>query len=103
VPAEEDYSGPAVDVPVTETLCPGCGGDLMEGGEGIVTNTEIPPAPRPEVKAYRVRIRVGWKCQRKVRGQHPAVAPDQFGTTAQEQEAINTDDTGWRAGVKGRN
>jgi transposase len=82
VPAEEDYSGPAVDVPVSETLCPDCGGDLREGGEEIVTNTEIPPAPRPEVKAYRVRIRVCCKCQRKVRGRHPEVAPDQFGSTA---------------------
>ena len=65
-PAEEDYSGPVMDVPVTETVCPDCGGDLRDGGEEIVTNTEISPAPRPEVKAYRVRIRVCCKCQRKL-------------------------------------
>jgi transposase len=82
VPPERDYSGPPVDVPVSETVCPECGGDLMDEGEEIVTNTEIPPAPRPEVKAYRVRIRVCCKCKRKVRGQHPEVAHDQCGVTA---------------------
>jgi transposase len=82
VPPEEDHSGPPVEVPVTETVCPDCGGDVMEDGEEIVTTTEIPPAPRPEVKAYRIRIRVCCKCQRKVRGRHPEVAPDQCGATA---------------------
>jgi transposase len=82
VSPEEDHSGPPVEVPVTETVCPDCGGDLMEDGEEIVTTTEIPPAPRPEVKAYRIRIRVCCKCQRKVRGRHPEVAPDQCGATA---------------------
>jgi transposase len=81
-PPEEDYRGPPVEVPVTETVCPDCGGDLREGGEEIVTNPEIPRAPQPEVTAYRVRIRVCCKCQRKVRGQHPEVAPDQCGVTA---------------------
>lgn len=82
VPPEEDHSGPPVEVLVTETVCPDCGGDVMEDGEEIVTTTEIPPAPRPEVKAYRIRIRVCCKCQRKVRGRHPEVAPDQCGATA---------------------
>jgi len=81
-PSEEDYSGPPVDVPVSETLCPECGGDLIDDGEEIVTNTEIPPAPKPEVKAYRIRIRSCCKCRRKVRGQHREVAADQFGATA---------------------
>ncbi|MGH8510042.1 MAG: IS66 family transposase [Gammaproteobacteria bacterium] len=81
-PPEEDYSGPPVEVPVTETVCPECGGDLIEAGEEIVTTTEIPPAPQPEVKAYRIRIRTCCKCPRKVRGQHPEVAPDQSGATA---------------------
>jgi transposase len=82
VPPEGDYSGPPVEVPVSETVCSDCGGDLMDEGEEIVTNTEIPPAPRPEVKAYRVRICVCCKCQRKVRGQHPEVAHVQCGATA---------------------
>ena len=81
-PAEEDYSGPPEDVPVNETTCPDCGGDLREDEPEIVTNTDIPPTPKPEVKAYRIRIRTCCRCQRKVRGQHPDVAPDQFGATA---------------------
>lgn len=81
-PAAEDYSSPPEDVPVNETICAGCGGDLIDAGEEIVTNTELPPAPKPEVKAYRVKIRACCKCHRKARGQHVAVAPDQFGATA---------------------
>jgi transposase len=82
VPSEEDYRGPPVDVPVSETVCPECGGDLMEDSEEIVTNTEISPAPRPEVKAYRIKIWSCCRCKRKVRGQHPEVAHDQCGVTA---------------------
>jgi transposase len=81
-PPEEAYSAPPVDVPVTESNCPACGGELGEEAEEIATNTEIPPAPKPEVKAYRVKILACRQCQRKVRGRHPEVAPDQFGATA---------------------
>lgn len=81
-PPEEAHSAPPVDVPVTETNCPECGGELGEETEEIVTTAEIPPAPKPEVKAYRVKIRACSRCQRKVRGRHPEVAPDQFGATA---------------------
>jgi transposase len=81
-PPEEAYSAPPVDVPVTETNCPECGGQLSEESEEIVTNAEIPSAPKPEVKAYRVKIRACRQCRRKVRGRHPEVAPGQFGATA---------------------
>ena len=81
LPEEEDGGSP-VDVPVTEAVCPDCGGELVDEGEEIVTNTEIPPAPRPEVKAYRIKIRSCCRCKRKVRGQHPEVAQDQLGATA---------------------
>jgi hypothetical protein len=40
------------------------------------------PSRKFEVKAYRVKIRDCRHCQRKVRGQHPEIAPDQFGATA---------------------
>lgn len=81
-PSEEQYIGPVEDVPVTETACPDCGGELAGEGQEIVTNTEIPPAPKPEVKAYRIHIRSCCRCQRKVRSRHPEVSPDQFGATA---------------------
>src|SRR5262249_34995097 len=81
-PPEEASSAPPVDVPVTETNCPACGGELGEETEEIVTNPEIPPAPKPEVKADRIKIRACRRCKRKVRGRHPEVAPDQFGATA---------------------
>jgi len=64
------------------TACPDCGGELVAAGEEIVTNTELPPVPQPEVKAYRVPIRCCSGCQRTVRGRHRQVAPDQFGATA---------------------
>src|SRR6266508_4606428 len=55
-PSAEEYSGPVEDVPVKETACPECGGDLIGEDEEIGANTEIPEAPAPEVKAYRVHI-----------------------------------------------
>lgn len=81
-PVEEGYRGPMQDVPVTAPTCPDCGGELAGEEQEIVTNTEIPPAPKPEVKAYRIHIRHCSRCQRRVRGPHPEVAPDQFGATA---------------------
>jgi len=81
-PPEEEYNGPLEDVPVKEIACPKCGGELVETEAEIVTNTELPPAPKPKVKAYRIDIRNCSRCQRKVRGRHPSVSPDQFGATA---------------------
>lgn len=50
-PPPAAYSGPPEDVPLTETACPACGGALVEIGTEVVTNTELPPLPQPEVKA----------------------------------------------------
>jgi hypothetical protein len=81
-PSAEEYSGPIEDVPVKETACPECGGDLIGDNEEIVTTTEIPQAPKPEIKAYRIHSRTCCRCKRKVRGRHPEVARDQYGATA---------------------
>jgi transposase len=81
-PPEKEFSGPIEDVPVKESACSECGGNLIGDTEEIVTNTEIPPAPKPIVKAYRVHSSTCCRCKRKVRGRHPEVAPDQFGATA---------------------
>jgi transposase len=81
-PSADEYSGPVEEVRVNETTCPACGGDLSDDGREVVTNTELPPTPKPEVKAYRIYIRSCGRCQRKVRGRHPEVASDQGGATA---------------------
>ena len=52
-PSEELYTGPIEEVEVNQIACPDCGGELVEAEAEIVTNTELPPAPKPEVKAYR--------------------------------------------------
>src|SRR5262249_17571996 len=56
-PSEEEYSGPVEDVPVKESNCPDCGGELTDDNKEIVTNTDIPSLPKPEVKAYRIHSR----------------------------------------------
>ena len=81
-PPAEEYTGAVEDVPVTSTHCPDCGGVLVGDEEEIVTQTELPPTPKPDIKAYRIQIRSCCRCQRKVRGAHPEVSPDQYGATA---------------------
>jgi transposase len=81
-PTEADYSEPLIEVPVSLTVCPACGGALQAVGSEVVTNTELPPLPKPSVKAYRIQIHACRECQRPVRGQHAEVAPDQWGATA---------------------
>ena len=50
-PSADEYSGPVEEVRVNATPCPACGGDLTDDGREVVTNTELPPTPKPEVKA----------------------------------------------------
>ena len=46
------------------------------------TVTDMPQAAQPEVKRYAVEVRRCQRCGQPVRGQHPEVAPDQYGATA---------------------
>jgi transposase len=48
----------------------------------IVTTTDIPAQPQPEVRLYAVHVSQCGNCGRRVRGRHPEVAPDQHGATA---------------------
>jgi transposase len=48
----------------------------------FVYTTELPPRPQPQVTQYRVWVCRCTVCGQQVRGQHPAVAPDQIGATA---------------------
>jgi transposase len=81
-PAQTDYSAPPIEVPVNLIVCPDCGGPLQAVGNELVTNTELPPTPKPRVNAYRIQIQSCSRCQRQVRGQHAEVAADQWGATA---------------------
>jgi hypothetical protein len=44
--------------------------------------TDMPQTAQPEVKSYAVEVRRCERCGQRVRGQHPEVAPDQYGATA---------------------
>jgi transposase len=73
---------PVIPVVVRERCCPDCGGELGEEKEEIVSITDIPVQPRPEVRLYAVEVRRCRRCGKAVRGQHPEVAEDQQGATA---------------------
>ena len=75
-------SEPPIEVPVTVSECPCCGGELRHERTDEATVTDMPQAAQPEVKSYAVEVRRCERCGQRVRGQHPEVAPDQFGATA---------------------
>jgi len=77
-------STPPNDVPVSQTQCPFCGGRLEPDEEWTeeASVTDIPSQPQPEVHLFRVHVCRCQQCGNKVRGEHPDVAPDQFGATA---------------------
>lgn len=73
---------PPVEVPVEADCCPDCGGPLGECWEEVVSTTDIPPQPQPEVRKYAIQVRICQRCGKSVRGQHPDVAEGQQGATA---------------------
>ena len=75
-------SEPPIEVPVTVGPCPCCGGELRYERTDEATVTDMPQAAQPEVKCYAVEVRRCERCGQRVRGQHPDVAPDQYGATA---------------------
>jgi hypothetical protein len=48
----------------------------------MVSITDVPTQPRPEVRRYAVEVRDCRVCGRKIRGQHPDIGPGQHGATA---------------------
>ncbi len=72
----------AIDVPVTLTACPACGGQLEAVGVEDATVTDLPEEVRPQVRRFRVAVARCTGCGKRVRGQHPALAPAQYGATA---------------------
>src|ERR671915_2181589 len=81
-PKPEEITEPPVEVPVTLASCPGCGGKLAEKRVDFAYITDLPPLPQPKVTQYRVWVCQCAGCGRPVRGQHPDLAPDQYGATA---------------------
>jgi transposase len=81
-PRPEEITEPPVKVPVTLECCPRCGGKLAEERVDLAYLTELPPMPRPRVTQYRVWVCQCTGCGRKVRGEHPNLASDQYGATA---------------------
>jgi transposase len=81
-PRPEEITEPPVNVPVILECCPTCGGKLAEKRVDFAYITDLPPLPQPKVTQYRVWICQCTGCGRRVRGQHPDLAPDQYGATA---------------------
>ena len=81
-PRPEEITEPPVKVPVTLECCPRCGGKLAEERVDLAYLTELPPMPRPRVTQYQVWVCKCTGCGRKVRGEHPNLASDQYGATA---------------------
>jgi len=73
---------PPTDVPVTDARCPFCGGSLEPQEPEEASMTDMPPAPEPEVRLFKVHVCRCQKCGRTTRGKHPDVAADQYGATA---------------------
>ena len=71
-----------MEVPVEADCCPECGGPLGECREEIVSTTDIPAQPQPEVRKYAIQVRTCQRCGKSVRGRHPDVAEGQHGATA---------------------
>jgi transposase len=70
----------AIEVPVTLSAYPACGGQLVVAGEEWASTTELPAAVWPSVRQFRVVVS---RCTAlRVRGQPPELAPDQSGATA---------------------
>ena len=82
-PADTSASSePPIEVSVTAGQCPCCGGELRYERTDEATVTDMPQDAQPEVKTYAVEVRRCKRCGQRVRGQHPDVAPDQYGATA---------------------
>src|SRR4051812_43972615 len=81
-PAPERLSEPPIDVPVVESACPTCGGELDEGRVEEASVTDLPEVVRPRVRLFRVGVRRCRRCGATARGRHPELAVDQRGATA---------------------
>ena len=79
---DEAGGAEAVAVPVAAPCCPDCGGELGAPKREMVSITDVPAQPQPEVRRYAVEVRNCRACGGKIRGRHPDIAPGQHGATA---------------------
>ena len=70
------------EVAVTLSACPACGGRLVAEKAAGASTTDLPEVVRPHVRQFRVAVSRCTACGQRVRGQHPDLAPDQYGATA---------------------
>jgi transposase len=81
-PAPESITEPVVAVPVMASACPVCGGTLVPERVDAAYLTELPAVVRPRITEYQVAVCRCTACGRRLRGEHPDLAPDQAGATA---------------------
>lgn len=81
-PEPASLTAPPIEVPLTLRACPACGGRLVADGVELVSETDIPAVVRPQVRQFRVAVARCPGCGKRVRGQHPELAPDQSGAPA---------------------
>lgn len=81
-PAPAEITEPPVAVAVTQRSCPACGGTLVAEGSAYAYRTELPAPVRPQVTHYESEVCRCVECGQQVRGEHPDVAPDQYGASA---------------------
>ena len=81
-PPLEALSEPPIEVPLAEPACPQCGGELAPERSEDVSITDLPEAPRPRTRLFRIAVHRRGACGVAARGRHPDVAADQRGATA---------------------
>ncbi len=67
-PAAETLSDPPIDVPVADTECPQCGGELNEGRVEEASIVDPPEVVRPRVRLFRLGVRRCKRCKLKQTG-----------------------------------
>ena len=81
-PAPDEMTEPPVDVPVSRSDCPACGGGLTGERVDFAYVTDLPVEVKPRVRQYRVSVCRCKACGARVRGEHPDLAPGQHGASA---------------------
>jgi transposase len=81
-PHPVEITEPPVDVPVRRACCLSCGGALIEDRVDFAFVTDLPPVVKPLVREYRVSVCRCEACGERVRGEHPDLAPGQWGASA---------------------